>query len=94
MDEITINNILYDYYGELLTESERSHFEDYYFHNLTLAEIAQKHGLSRNAIHKTIKKVESKLKNYEDKLKLHEKSKQIKEIVKDKELLKKIEEIL
>ena len=99
MDEITINNILYDYYGELLTKSERSHFEDYYFHNLTLAEIALNHNLSRNAVHKAIKSAEKKLAYFEEKLKLSHKSNQIKKILQDQnitdqEFMSKIEELI
>ena len=32
---------LYDYYGELLTDKQKEYFEDYYFDNLTLAEISE-----------------------------------------------------
>ena len=37
MVELTI---LYDYYGELLTDKQRLYFEDYYFNDLSLQEIA------------------------------------------------------
>ena len=47
--------ILYDYYGELLSEDNRKYFEDYYFDNLSLGEIAENNSISRNAIHKQIK---------------------------------------
>ena len=99
MDEVTINNILYDYYGELLTDMEKSHFEDYYFHNLTLAEIAKSHNLSRNAVHKAINSAVKKLHNFEEKLKLNHKSKQIKKLMKEnnitgKDFIKEIEELI
>ena len=71
--------ILYDYYGELLDEDDKSYFEDYYFDNLSLAEVASNNNISRNAVHKHIKKVEEKLLFYEDKLKLYSKDKKIKE---------------
>ncbi len=70
--------ILYDYYGELLDEDDKSYFEDYYFDNLSLAEVASNNNISRNAVHKHIKKVEEKLLFYENKLKLYEKDEQIK----------------
>ena len=88
--------ILYDYYGELLNEMQRKYFEDYYFDNLSLAEISENDGKSRNAIHKCIKSSSSKLYEYEDKLKLYEKSKKLDNIIERiedeeiKELLKEL----
>lgn len=89
--------ILYDYYGELLKEDNKKYFEDYYFDNLSLGEIADNNGVSRNAIHKHIKTVEDKLVFYEDKLKLYEKDKQIKRVIckiDDKNVKKELEDIL
>ena len=65
--------ILYDYYGELLSEIQREYFEQYYFDNLSLSEISENDGKSRNAVHKCIKSSSMKLYEYEDKLKLYEK---------------------
>ena len=84
--------ILYDYYGELLKEETKKFFEDYYFDNLSLGEIADNNNISRNAIHKHIKSAEEKLVFYEAKLKLYEKDKMIKEKISDikDETIKKI----
>ena len=49
--------ILYDFYGELLSDKQREYFEDYYFNNLSLGEISENEDVSRNAVHKSIKKV-------------------------------------
>ena len=65
--------ILYDYYGELLSDIQREYFESYYFDNLSLSEISENDGKSRNAVHKCIKSSSMKLYEYEDKLKLYEK---------------------
>ena len=65
--------ILYDYYGELLNDKQRKYFEEYYFDNLSLSEISENDGKSRNAVHKCIKSSSMKLYEYEDKLKLYEK---------------------
>lgn len=73
--------ILYDYYSELLTLKQRQYFEDYYFNNLSLSEISENMGLSRNAVHKCIKLVEKKLLFYEEKLSLYEKSLVLKKII-------------
>ena len=87
---------LYDYYCDLLTEKQRRYFEDYYFNNLSLGEIGDNIGISRNAIHKVIKNVSDKLLFYEDKLQLYSKSIKIKEIINDvpNDIKKKIEELL
>ena len=73
--------ILYDYYGELLTDSQRSYFEDYYFNNLSLSEIAENLNVSRNAVHKQLKVSEEKLVIYEEKLRLYEKTNKIEKLL-------------
>lgn len=89
--------ILYDYYGELLSDDNKKYFEDYYFDNLSLAEIAENNNVSRNAVHKHIRSTQKKLSFYESKLKLYEKDKIIKQRIKeidDENLKKRILEIL
>ena len=61
MEERNYLIILYDFYGELLTDKQRMYFEDYYFNNLSLSEIAENLGVSRNAVHKQLKSSEEKL---------------------------------
>ena len=87
---------LYDYYGELLTEKQKEYFEEYYFNNLSLAEISDNMQISRNAVFKQIKDSEKKLKFYEEKLKLYENSNKIKEIIKplDEKIQKEIKELI
>lgn len=89
--------MLYDFYGELFNDRQREYFEEYYFNNLSLAEIGEKLGVSRNAIHKVIQGVEDKLKFYEEKLGLYSKNKIICDIIKnekDEELKKKLERLI
>ena len=89
--------ILYDYYGELLNDNQREYFEEYYFDNLSLSEISENDGKSRNAVHKCIKSCCSKLYEYEDKLRLYEKSKKIEIIInkiKDDDIKKELMEII
>lgn len=88
--------ILFDYYGDLLTDKQKEFFEDYYFNNLTLQEIADNNDISRNAVHKTLNVIEKKLYSYEDVLKLYDKSLKIKELIKDvdKELKDKIFDLI
>jgi len=96
VEKRTLYVILYDYYGELISDKKRMIFEDYYFNNLSLSEIADNNNISRNAIHKTIKNVEEKLAEYEEKLKLYEKEEKIKSIIseiEDVELREKIKKV-
>lgn len=89
--------ILYDYYGELFSDKQREYFEEYYFDNLSLAEIAENEDKSRNAIHKVLKGVISKLYEYEDKLGLYKKEKKLKNVIakiKDDKIRKEIEGLL
>ena len=87
---------LYDYYSVLLTEKQMEYFEDYYFSNLTLAEISENNEVSRNAVHKQLKEIEKKLEFYEEKLNLYEKSLKIKELLinVEKDIRKQIEELI
>ena len=84
--------ILYDYYGELLNDIQREYFEMYYFDNLSLSEISENDGKSRNAVHKCIKSSCAKLYEFEDKLKLYDKSKKLKNVIDkiDDEEIKKL----
>ncbi len=96
MEERQTLVILYDYYGELLSNISRSYFEDYYFDNLSLGEIAENNGVSRNAVHKHLKNAAKKLLDYESKLKLYEKGKKLSQIiskVNDKNVKKALEEL-
>ena len=97
MDEQEYIIILYDYYGELLSDIQRKYFEAYYFDNLSLSEISENENKSRNAVHKSIKSVVKKIYEYEDKLKLYEKDEKLKKIIldiKDNDIKKKLEGLL
>ena len=60
--------LLYDYYGELLTEKQKELFDLYYNEDLSLAEIAEHAGISRQGVRDIIKKSEEDLLFYEEKL--------------------------
>ena len=95
MEERDYLIILYDFYFELLSDKQREYFEDYYFNNLSLGEMSENIGVSRNAIHKTIKTIQDKLYFYEEKLKLYKKREELYDIIKDvdSDIRKKIEKI-
>ena len=73
MDNIELV-LMYDFYNLLLDDKEKIWFEYYYFDNMSLQEISENYGVSRNAVHKSLKKVKEKLIDYENKLHLIEKS--------------------
>ncbi|MDD2181370.1 MAG: hypothetical protein PHW32_03260 [Bacilli bacterium] len=96
MSERLYISALYDYYGTLLTKKQQLYFEDYYFNNLSLAEISDNYEVSRSAVHKQLKDVELKLNNYETKLKLYQKGIKIKELTTDLDvsICEKINELI
>ena len=93
MEEIIYYSALFDYYQHLLTDVQRKYFEDYYFNNLSLQEIADSYDVSRNAISKTLKEIKEKLDYYESNLKLLGNNKKIRELLSEEDL-KRIEEYI
>ena len=71
-DDITKQSLLYDFYGELLTERQREVLELYNEENLSLAEIAEEFGISRQGVHDALHKAQKALEDYEYKLGLVE----------------------
>ncbi|MBE6576735.1 MAG: DNA-binding protein [Ruminococcaceae bacterium] len=61
---------LLDFYGELLPERKRSVVDMYYNEDLSLGEIAEQIGISRQGVRDIVKKSEEELLFYEEKLKL------------------------
>ena len=61
-------SLLLDFYGEMLTEKQRVVVEMYYDHDLSLAEIAQHSGITRQGVRDSIKRAENQLLEYEEKL--------------------------
>ena len=89
--------ILFDYYEELLTDSQKNYFIDYYFNNLSLAEISENENVSRNAVSKDLKLASEKLNNYEEKLKIISRDDKLRKLaskIEDKTIKEKIMNIL
>lgn len=63
-------NVLFDFYGSLLTERQRRFFEDYYREDLSLKEIAENEGISRAAVSDALKRCREELTAYENRLHL------------------------
>ena len=60
--------MLSTFYGKLLTEKQYQFIDDYYNKDLSLSEIAENHGITRQAVRDMLKKGEKKLFEYEEKL--------------------------
>lgn len=67
-DKIAEVSLLYDYYGQLLTEKQRNVMQLYHEENLSLAEIAEEFSISRQGVHDALKNAERALTEYEEKL--------------------------
>ena len=59
---------LLDFYGKVLTDKQRDVMEQYYNDDLSLAEIADNFGISRQGVRDSIKRAEAQLREYEEKL--------------------------
>ena len=71
--------LLYDFYGNMLTEKQQECFELYYSEDLSLAEIAEHTGITRQGVRDSIKHAEAALLEMEEKLGLLEKSQRLQE---------------
>lgn len=72
MEKIFEQGLLYDFYGELLTPHQRSVYEDAVYNDMSLSEIAEEQGISRQGVHDLIKRCDKILIDYESKLHLVE----------------------
>lgn len=98
---------LYDFYGRLLTVHQQRIYEDVVFNDLSLSEIAENEGISRQGVSDLIKRCNKALVSYEEKLglikKFDETKSYVKEIqrivgiyqnIKDEKLIVEINELL
>jgi len=68
MDNETLHKtILFDFYGELLTDKQREYFDLYHNEDLSLSEIAEKAGITRHGVYDVINRAEKILLKTEEK---------------------------
>ena len=67
MEEALFRTMLFDSYGELLTGKQREYFDLHYNEDLSLAEIAQSEGISRQSVWDIIRRAEESMRRYEEK---------------------------
>ncbi len=81
MDKIYEQTMLFDFYGELLTEHQRRIYEDVVYNDMSLGEIAEEQGISRQGVHDLVKRCDKILQGYENKLHLVERFARARETV-------------
>ncbi len=59
--------MLYDFFGELLTDKQREYFEYYFSDDLSLSEISELTGVSRQGVRDVLVRAERLLRGYEEK---------------------------
>ena len=81
MEKIMEQTLLYDFYGELLTEHQKQIYEDVVLNDYSFSEVASEQGISRQGVHDLIKRCSRILGEYESKLHLVERFLAVKEKV-------------
>lgn len=81
MEKILEQTLLYDFYGELLTEHQRRVYEDVVLNDFSLSEVAAARGISRQGVHDLVRRCNKTLEEYEEKLHLVQRFVQIRENV-------------
>ncbi len=80
MERIAYQNLLYDFYGDLLTEHQRRIYESAVYEDLSLKELAEEYGITRQGIHDLIRRCDKTLSDYEDKLHMIARFEKIREL--------------
>ena len=72
MESFVQRSLLFDFYGELLTEHQRRIYSAVVFDDYSVSEIAREEGISRQGVHDLMKRCDKALEEYEDRLHLVE----------------------
>ena len=70
MERFIEEALLYDFYGELLTEHQKLIYEDFVLNDLSLSEIAEDREISRQGVYDIVRRCRKQLQGYEAKLHL------------------------
>ncbi|HHV93155.1 MAG TPA: putative DNA-binding protein [Firmicutes bacterium] len=88
IDQTVHMGLLFDFYGQLLTEKQRLFFSLYHQDDLSLGEIAEQYGVTRQAVYDIIQRSQKTLINFEEKLGL------IKRHIRQREQLERLQKKL
>lgn len=83
MEKFVEQTLLYDFYGELLTDRQRQVYESVVLEDYSLSEVAEELEISRQGVHDMIRRCNKTLEEYEAKLHLVEKFLYIRERVRE-----------
>ena len=67
MEDALYRTMLFDFFGELLTDKQREYFHLHYNEDMSLAEIAESEGISRQGVWDIIRRGEESLRRFEEK---------------------------
>ncbi|WP_099203636.1 YlxM family DNA-binding protein [Miniphocaeibacter massiliensis] len=81
MEKLVEVGILFDYYGELLSKKQYKMVDEYYNEDLSLTEIAEIYGVSKQAVSENIKRAVNKLYEFEENLRLMKKNDEINKLL-------------
>lgn len=81
MDRIVEKALLFDFYGELLTQNQKEVYSEHIQNDLSVSEIADLRGISRQGVHDMIRRCEKILTDYEERLHLVEHFLRVKKMV-------------
>lgn len=73
MEKMVRQALLFDFYGELLTEHQKNIYSDIVLNDLSYSEVARDEGISRQGVYDLVKRCDKILEEYESKLLLVEK---------------------
>ena len=68
MEKIVEQGLLYDFYGSLLTRHQQEIYEKVVYENLSLNEVAETEGVSKQAVHDLVRRCTIIMRGYEEKL--------------------------
>ncbi|MBQ0059219.1 MAG: DNA-binding protein [Lachnospiraceae bacterium] len=101
MDEIYTKTLLFDFYGDLLTDHQKNIYQAVVMEDCSLSEVAAEQGISRQGVHDLIKRINKTLNDYESRLHLvnrfltiKDKVSTISELTEDPQITKLTDEIL
>ena len=101
MSPIYEETLLYDFYGDLLTDVQKEIFEEAVLNDYSLAEIAEDRGITRQGVYDNLKRTREILKGYETKLglvakflRVREELEKIKEMTDDPSVIEAADRII
>ena len=81
LDKMIRMGELYDFYGQLLTQRQQEYMDLYYREDLSLGEIAERFGISRQAVYDNLRRAGNLLEEYEAKLGLLARTNDVKQAI-------------